>query len=83
MKIANPEQGMQYGFIAQDLRKIFPSKIYENSTGFLSASYGDFVPMFVEAIKALNERIDKLRNNQLQMKEMTARVEEMEKVLKK
>lgn len=80
--IVYPEQGMQYGFIAQDLRKIFPTKIYENKLGFLSASYGDYVPMFVEAIKALNERVEKLENNQPNIKAMTARVEEMEEVLK-
>ena len=81
--IANPEQGLQYGFIAQDLRKIFPRKIYENSAGFLSASYGDFVPMFVEAIKALNERVEKLGKKMPNIKDLTARVEEMEAFLKK
>lgn len=76
--IANPEQGMQYGFIAQDLRKIFPSKIYENSAGFLSASYGDFVPMFVEAIKALNEKVEKVKQNQPDIEEISARLDELE-----
>jgi Chaperone of endosialidase len=77
--IANPEQGMQYGFIAQDLRKIFPTKVYENKSGYLSSSYGDFVPMFVEAIKALNERVEKLEENKFDLKAITARVVEMEK----
>jgi Chaperone of endosialidase len=79
--IANPEQGMQYGFIAQDLRKIFPTKVYENKVGYLSSSYGDYVPMFVEAIKALNERVEKLEENKFYIKALTARVEEMERVL--
>lgn len=81
--IANPEQSMQYGFIAQDLRKIFPTKVYENKSGFLSSSYGDYVPMFVEAIKALNEKVVKLEERQFDIKAMTARMEEMERVLKK
>ena len=80
--INNPEQGNQYGFIAQDLRKVFPTKVYENKAGFLSASYGDFVPMFVEAIKALNERVEKLEENNPDIKAITARVEEMEEMLK-
>jgi Chaperone of endosialidase len=78
--IANPEQGKQFGFIAQDLRKIFPTKVYENKAGYLSSSYGDYVPMFVEALKALNERVEKLEENQPNIKEITARVEEMEKI---
>ena len=78
--IANPEQGIQYGFIAQDLRKIFPTKVYENKSGYLSSSYGDYVPMFVEALKALNERVETLENNQPNIKEISARVEEFEKI---
>jgi Chaperone of endosialidase len=81
--IANPEQGMQYGFIAQDLRKIFPTKVYENKVGYLSSSYGDYVPMFVEALKALNERVEKLEENKFDIKVVTTRVEEMEKFLNK
>ena len=78
--IANPEQGTQYGFIAQDLRKIFPTKVYENKSGYLSSSYGDFVPMFIEALKALNERVEKLGANKFDIKAMTARLEEIEKI---
>jgi hypothetical protein len=80
--IANPEQGIQYGFIAQDLRKIFPTKVYENKVGYLSSSYGDFVPMIVESLKALNERVEKLEANKFDIKAVTARVEEMERAFK-
>ena len=80
--IANPEQGTQYGFIAQDLRKIFPTKVYENKVGYLSSSYGDYVPMFVEALKALNERVEKLEEHKFDAKAMTAKVVEMERKLK-
>jgi hypothetical protein len=78
--IANPEQGIQYGFKAQDLRKIFPTKVYENKAGYLSSSYGDFVPMIVESLKALNERVEKLEENKFDIKAVTARVEEMERI---
>jgi Chaperone of endosialidase len=80
--IANPEQGIQYGFIAQDLRKIFPTKVYENKVGYLSSSYGDFVPLIVESLKALNERVEKLEENKFDIKAVTARVEEMERAFK-
>lgn len=80
--IANPEQGIQYGFIAQDLRKIFPTKVYENKVGYLSSSYGDFVPMFIEALKALNERVKLLEENKFDVKVVTAKVEEMERKFK-
>lgn len=47
--------GKQFGFIAQELRQVFPTKVYDNKNGYLSASYGDFTPMLTEAIKALYE----------------------------
>ena len=72
---SNPEQGIQYGFIAQDLREIFPEKITENKAGYLSASYGDFDPMMVEAIKALNDKIEKLENENSQLKNLNARLD--------
>ncbi len=65
---ANPEKGIQYGFIAQELREVFPDKVSENKAGYLSASYGDFDPMIVEAIKALTAKLEQLEqeNHRLQ-----------------
>lgn len=78
---SNPEQGIQTGFIAQDLQKIFPSKVYENKAGYLSASYGAFTPIFVEAVKALDERIEALAN-QTTIKTMTAQLDKIEEILR-
>lgn len=49
-----------YGFIAQDLREIFPDKIKENSKGYLSADYGSYDAIVIEAIKALYQNIEKV-----------------------
>lgn len=57
----NRDKRLQYGFIAQEMREVFPTKVQENSNGYLSASYGDFDPMLVESIKALKELIDEQR----------------------
>jgi len=57
------QSGMLYGFIAQDLREIFPTKIKENANGYLSADYGSYDPILIEAIKALNENIEELYKN--------------------
>jgi trimeric autotransporter adhesin len=72
---ANPERGLQYGFIAQDLREIFPEKITENKAGYLSASYGDFDPLIVEAIKALNDKIVKLESENTLLKSLNGRLD--------
>ncbi|RYU96017.1 tail fiber domain-containing protein [Emticicia agri] len=57
------QKGRQYGFIAQDLREIFPSKIVENKAGYLSADYGSYDPMITESIKALNQKLVDLKKN--------------------
>lgn len=50
--------GIQFGFIAQELQEVFPTKVKPNANGLLSATYGDFDPILVESIKALKELID-------------------------
>lgn len=52
---------LQYGFIAQELREVFPTKVQQHADGYLSATYGDFDPMLVESIKALKALIDEQR----------------------
>ena len=53
-------EGLQYGFIAQDLQKIWPEMVIEDGMGYLTTAYGTFDPMLVESIKALNAKIEKL-----------------------
>lgn len=57
------DKEFHYGFIAQDLRKIFPEKIKENAAGYLSADYGSYDAILVEAIKALNENVQDLKKD--------------------
>jgi len=70
----NKDKRLQYGFIAQELREVFPTKVQENTNGYLSATYGDFDPMLVESIKALKELIDEqkemLAQQQLQINQL-------------
>ncbi len=58
--IDNSQKGIQFGFIAQELQEVFPAKIKENSDSYLSADYGSYTAIEVEAIKALNEKIEAL-----------------------
>ena len=57
------DKEIHYGFIAQDLRKIFPGKIKENAAGYLSADYGSYDAILVESIKALNKNVEDLEVN--------------------
>lgn len=55
--IDGSQKGIQFGFIAQELQEIFPAKIKENADSYLSADYGSYTAIEVEAIKALHEKI--------------------------
>jgi len=49
------------GVIAQDVEKILPEVVVENSNGLKSVSYGNIVGVLVEAIKEQQEQINSLK----------------------
>ncbi len=70
--------GIQYGFIAQELQKVFPEKVTEDNLGYLQTAYGDYDPIFVEAIKALNIKVKNLESENEQLKRMLQNYSELE-----
>jgi len=51
----------EYGFIAQDLEKVFPELVEKDSiTGLYAVKYIEFIPIIVDAIKQQQEKIDSL-----------------------
>ena len=49
--------GIQYGFIAQNIQKPFPTLVLEDSQGFLQTAYGTFDAMMVESLRALYQNL--------------------------
>jgi hypothetical protein len=47
------EAGKRYGFIAQDLRTVFPELVNEDSQGYLSVQYAHFTAVLTKAIQEL------------------------------
>lgn len=56
----NRPVGTMYGFVAQELQKVWPDQVKEDKLGFLEAAYGTYDAMFVEAFKELDKRIKQL-----------------------
>lgn len=50
-----------YGFIAQEVEKIYPDLIYENNN-FKSVNYTELIPLLVSKINAMQIEIDELKN---------------------
>ncbi len=46
-----------FGFIAQELREIYPNLVFKDSEGYLSVNYIGMIPVLVETIKELNTRL--------------------------
>ena len=61
-------EGLQYGFTAQNIQSVFPSLVTEDAQGYLQTAYGTYDPMYVEAIRALQNQIKVLEKENKQLK---------------
>jgi hypothetical protein len=62
-KIASPE----YGFLAQELKEVFPDLVLQDSAGYYSVNYIGLIPVIVEALK--DQRAE-LEQQQEQIKQL-------------
>ena len=53
--------GLQYGFLAQDVLDVFPELVVKDSNGYLQTSYGTFDPMILEGIRYIDQEIDSIQ----------------------
>ena len=58
----NLPQGEKIGFIAQEVQKVFPELVTEDSEGYLAVNYDGLIPVLVEALKSQQSRIEALEN---------------------
>ena len=49
---ADETSNLRYGFIAQEVRELFPDLVYENEEGYLSIDYQGFIPILVDAVRS-------------------------------
>jgi hypothetical protein len=52
----------RYGFIAQDLKKVYPQLVHSDKTGRLYVDYIGLVPILVEAVKELKAEVTVLKS---------------------
>ncbi len=69
ISISKINSTFQYGFIAQEVKEVFPDIVTEMEDGSLGIRYTELIPVLVQAIKEQQEEIDALKN----------RIEELEK----
>lgn len=61
-------EGIQYGFTAQNIQDVFPTLVEEDNLGYLQTGYGTYDPMMVEALRALNDKIQALESANASLK---------------
>ena len=55
-----------YGFLAQDVEKIFPEFVENNNiSGYKSVNYQEFIPLILNKMKIMQNEIDELKNSKL------------------
>ena len=52
-----------FGFIAQEVEKIFPNLVSTDSDGMKSINYLEMIPLLLYKINHLERKIDELKNN--------------------
>jgi hypothetical protein len=51
------------GVLAQEIESILPEVVYEDSFGFKSVAYGNFISVLIEAIKELKSEVDVIKQS--------------------
>ena len=52
----------EIGVIAQEIEKILPEVVYKDNKDYLSVNYSGIVPVLIESIKELEQRVKELEN---------------------
>jgi hypothetical protein len=81
----DPGMGTRIGFIAQEFEQVIPELVFTNETdGFKGINYAEVSAVLVEATKELNTKIDRLVNENEQLKaeneKINARLDKIEAV---
>ncbi|MDE6296221.1 MAG: tail fiber domain-containing protein [Muribaculaceae bacterium] len=61
-KVSSPadvssNSALNYGFIAQEVKEVYPDLVYENEDGMLAIDYNGFIPLLVDRIKTLDAKV--------------------------
>ncbi len=51
----------RYGFMAQDVQKIYPELVYEDGNGLLAIDYVGLIPLMIEGMKEQNAKVEDLK----------------------
>ena len=62
-------EGHDVGVIAQEIQEVIPEVVTERKDGYLAVRYEKLVPLLIEGIKELTDRVEKLEEENKKLKE--------------
>jgi methionine aminopeptidase len=62
MFVINENEGHDIGVIAQEVEKIIPEIVTTRDNGYMAVKYEKMVPLLIEAIKELSNKVTELEN---------------------
>jgi hypothetical protein len=71
----NFPDGRQVGFIAQEVEKVLPELVSTDGNGYKAVAYPNVVPILVEAVRALNTKMDEKQRQVDELKARNAAIE--------
>lgn len=63
-------QNLQYGFIAQELKNVYPEFVTLNPDGFYSVNYMQMIPILVKGMQEQQSEIDALKKELLSIRQL-------------
>ena len=61
--LAEDKTGEEYGVIAQEVEQVLPLAVAERDNGFKAVRYEKLIPLLIESIKELSEKVKQLEGN--------------------
>ena len=52
-----------YGFLAQEVQKLYPELVYEDGEGYLGINYTELIPILIQAVQELSDKVESLQTN--------------------
>jgi len=75
--------GTQIGFIAQEVETVFPELVKTDDKGYKSVNYIGVIPVLVEAVKAQQAQINRLKDTEKKNIELENRVKHLETLMER
>ena len=52
---------VQIGLLAHQIKQLYPSMVYTHEDGYMRVNYDKLIPILIESIKELSDRIDSIQ----------------------